>query len=58
MARLLINEIFAQSVRMNKSGHRDMGGAEPRGKGKIRSKDRVYGAEEMALCIRAVDLQA
>lgn len=58
MARLLRNEIFAQSVRMNRSGHRDMGGAEPLDKGKIRFKDRAYGAEEMARCIRDVDLQA
>lgn len=35
-----------------------MGGAEPLDKGKIRFKDRAYGAEEMAQCIRAVDLQA
>lgn len=58
MARLLRNEIFAQSVRMNKRGHRDMGGAEPLDKRKIRFKDRAYGAEEMAQCVRAVDLQA
>lgn len=37
---------------MNKSGHKDMGGTEPLDKGRIRFKDRVYGAEEMAQCIK------
>lgn len=57
MARLLRNEIFAQSVRMNKSGPETWVGLSLY-KGKIRFKDRAYGAEEMAQCIRAVDLQA